>query len=244
MIKSRGSRPIGRTSFHGFGPGACCINGAGALATLGRAALNLLCGGLDFSRSSPALQAQSHAIHWLVVMARRCPGMPLRWRPPWIMLPRPDSSRPWEAGCSARPLQLVHWHTPPHTHTALAHCSEDFFEITFMTRFHGLGATYLAAVIVGSALVLGIALAAEAAITAYSDRAAFEAALAPGAYTEAQIYSAYPDYAGGSGSCNMVGASGGPYQIQTNDQMPSNTDPIINGIQFWLRNQGFRRFFL
>ena len=58
-----------------------------------------------------------------------------------------------------------------------------------MTRFHGLGATYLAAVIVGSALVLGMAPAAEAAITALSDRAAFEAVLAPGAYTESRMYS-------------------------------------------------------
>jgi len=64
-----------------------------------------------------------------------------------------------------------------------------------MTRLHGQGATYLAALIGGSALVLGIAPEAEAAITAYSARAAFEAALASWAYTEAQMYSSYPNYA-------------------------------------------------
>jgi len=68
-----------------------------------------------------------------------------------------------------------------------------------MTRLYGQGATYFAAVIGGSALVLGMAPAAEAAISAYSDRAAFEAALAPGSYTESQVYSTYPNYAGGSG---------------------------------------------
>ena len=94
-----------------------------------------------------------------------------------------------------------------------------------MTRLHGQGATYLAAVIGGSALVLGIAPEAEAAITAYSDKAAFEAALAPGSYTESQMYSTYPNYAGGSGFSYTVGASGGPYRIGANDLMASSADP-------------------
>jgi hypothetical protein len=113
-----------------------------------------------------------------------------------------------------------------------------------MTRFHGLGATYLAAVIGGSALVLGMAPAAEAAITAYSDKAAFEAALAPGAHTESQMYSTYPNYAGGSGFSYTAGASGGPYQIQTNDLMSSNSDPSSWVFNFGSGIKAFGGYFL
>jgi hypothetical protein len=112
-----------------------------------------------------------------------------------------------------------------------------------MTRLHGQGATYLAAVIGGSALVLGMAPAAEAAITAYNDRAAFEAALAPGSYTESQMYSTYPNYAGGSGFSYTVGASGGPYQIQANDLMSSNSDPSSMVFNFGSGIKAFGGYF-
>ena len=63
-----------------------------------------------------------------------------------------------------------------------------------MTRFHCLRASRLAAAIGGSALVVGMAPAAQAAITEYTNKAAFEAALAPGAYTETQMHGKYPNY--------------------------------------------------
>ena len=100
-----------------------------------------------------------------------------------------------------------------------------FLKSHFHDTFPSLGATYLAAVIGGSALVLGMAPAAEAAITAYSDKAAFEAALAPGAYTETQMYDSYPSYAGGSGFSYTVGASGGASRIGASDLMSSSSDP-------------------
>lgn len=94
----------------------------------------------------------------------------------------------------------------------MADYSKDFFRIyDLMTRFHCLRASCLAAAIGGSALV-GMAPAAQAAMfTEYTNKAAFEAALAPGAYTETQMYNKYPSYSGGSGFSYTVGATGGRY---------------------------------
>lgn len=93
-----------------------------------------------------------------------------------------------------------------------------------MTRFHCLRASCLAAAIGGSALV-GMAPAAQAAITEYTNKAAFEAALAPGAYTETLIYDKYPNYSGGSGFSYTADAAAGPYRIgddlSTFDHSPS-----------------------
>lgn len=102
---------------------------------------------------------------------------------------------------------------------------KNFFRIyDLMTRFHCLRASCLAAAIGGSALV-GMAPAAQAAITEYTNKAAFEAALAPGAYTETLIYDKYPNYSGGSGFSYTADAAAGPYRIgddlSTFDHSPS-----------------------
>ena len=55
------------------------------------------------------------------------------------------------------------------------------------------------AAFVGGVLIVGLATGAQAGVTQYTeytDQAAFEQALAPGAYTETQMYDKYPNYAG------------------------------------------------
>jgi hypothetical protein len=77
-------------------------------------------------------------------------------------------------------------------------------------------------VIGGPALVLGIAPAAEAAIAEYTDKAAFEAALAPGAYA--------------------VGAVG-PSLIGANDLMSGNADPSFRVFNFSTGIKAFGGYF-
>jgi hypothetical protein len=69
--------------------------------------------------------------------------------------------------------------------------------------------------------------AAQAAITEYTNKAAFEAALAPGAYTETQMYDKYPNYSGGSGFSYTVGATGGRYKAGANDLSTYNSPSTL-----------------
>lgn len=59
--------------------------------------------------------------------------------------------------------------------------------------------------------------AAHALVVQYSSKAAFEAALAPGAYTETKMFDNYPNYSGGSGFSYTALASGGRYKIGVNE---------------------------
>ncbi|MCX5951451.1 MAG: hypothetical protein NT158_09955 [Cyanobacteria bacterium] len=74
---------------------------------------------------------------------------------------------------------------------------------------------------------------AQAAITPYSNRAAFEAALVPGAYTETQMYPNYPNYSGGSGFSYTATTSGldsplvGVDDLTTGDSNPSTIDIVF-----------------
>jgi len=104
---------------------------------------------------------------------------------------------------------------------------KNFFRIyDLMTRFPCLRTSCLAAAIGGSALV-GMAPAAQAAITEYTNKAAFEAALAPGAYTETQMLDNYPNYSGGWGFSYGIAASDGSvgmintFGLQANSRGPS-----------------------
>lgn len=112
-----------------------------------------------------------------------------------------------------------------------------------MTRFHCLRASCLAAAIGGSALV-GMAPAAQAAMfTEYTNKAAFEAALAPGAYTETQMYDKYPNYSGGSGFSYTVGARGGRYKIGANDLSTSSGIPSTLTFSFGSGIKAFGGYF-
>lgn len=53
----------------------------------------------------------------------------------------------------------------------------------------------------------------DAAIVTYTDRALFQAALAPGSYTESNMYGPYPRYSGGSGLTYTIAATGGAYPV-------------------------------
>ena len=112
-----------------------------------------------------------------------------------------------------------------------------------MTRFHCLRASRLAAAIGGSALVVGMAPAAQAAITEYTNKAAFEATLAPGAYTETQMYNKYPSYSGGSGFSYTVGATGGPFNIDVNDLSTLNPAPSTLTFSFGSGIKAFGGYF-
>jgi hypothetical protein len=125
----------------------------------------------------------------------------------------------------------------------MADYSKEFFRIyDLMTRFHCLRASCLAAAIGGSALV-GMAPAAQAAITEYVNKAAFEAALAPGAYTETQMYNNYPNYSGGSGFSYTVGATGGRYKIGANDLATLNSAPTTLTFSFGSGIKAFGGYF-
>jgi hypothetical protein len=67
--------------------------------------------------------------------------------------------------------------------------------------------------------------AAQAAITEYVNKAALEAALAPGAYTEIFMYNKYPNYSGGSGFSYTVGATVGPYAVGGEDLSTNFNSP-------------------
>ena len=110
---------------------------------------------------------------------------------------------------------------------------KNFFWIyDLMTQFHCLRASCLAAAIGGSALV-GMAPAAQAAMfTEYTIKAAFEAALAPGAYTETQMYDNYPNYSGGSGFSYTAAATGGRYKIGANDLTTAGSGPSMLTFSF------------
>ena len=112
-----------------------------------------------------------------------------------------------------------------------------------MTRFHCLRASCLAAAIGGSALVVGMAPAAEAAITEYTNKAAFEAALAPGAYTETQMYDKYPNYSGGSGFSYTAAATGGSYQVGANDLSTDTSLPSTLTFSFGSGIKAFGGYF-
>jgi hypothetical protein len=76
------------------------------------------------------------------------------------------------------------------------------------------------AAFVGGVLIVGLATGAQAGVTQYTeytDQAAFEQALAPGAYTETQMYDKYPNYAGGSGFSYTVAAVSLPSRVGGND---------------------------
>ena len=119
----------------------------------------------------------------------------------------------------------------------------NFFRIyDLMTRFHCLRASCLAAAIGGSALV-GMAPAAQAAITEYFNKAAFEAALAPGAYTETQMSSKYPNYSGGSGFSYTAAATGGPYNIGVNDLSTLSDNPSALTFSFGSGIKAFGGYF-
>ena len=80
-----------------------------------------------------------------------------------------------------------------------------------------------------SSLVVALAPSAQAAITTYSDRAAFEAVLAAGAYTETQMETPYPNYSGGSSFSYTATTSGLPVPVgiddlTTGDRNPSTID--------------------
>ena len=113
-----------------------------------------------------------------------------------------------------------------------------------MTRFPCLRASCLAAAIGGLALV-GMAPAAQAAITEYTNKAAFEAALAPGAYTETQMLGNYPNYSGGSGFFYTAAASGGSYGVNTNanDLSTNVSDPSTLTFSFGSGIKAFGGYF-
>ena len=111
-----------------------------------------------------------------------------------------------------------------------------------MTRFHCLRASCLAVAIGGSALV-GMAPAAQAAITEYTNKAAFEAALAPGAYTETQMYGKYPNYSGGSGFSYTAAATAGSYNISPNDLTTSGSVPSTLTFSFGSGIKAFGGYF-
>jgi len=87
--------------------------------------------------------------------------------------------------------------------------------------------------VVTSSLVVALAPSAQAAITPYSNRAAFEAALVPGAYTETQMYPNYPNYSGGSGFSYTATTSGldsplaGVDDLTTGYRNPSTIDFVF-----------------
>jgi hypothetical protein len=112
-----------------------------------------------------------------------------------------------------------------------------------MTRFHCLRASRLAAAIGGSALVVGMAPAAQAAITEYTNKTAFEAALAPGAYTETNMHGKYPNYSGGLGFSYTVAASGGSYQISPNDLSTGSRGPSTLTFSFGSGIKAFGGYF-
>ncbi len=113
-----------------------------------------------------------------------------------------------------------------------------------MTRFPCLKASCLAAAIGGSALV-GMAPAAQAAITEYTNKAAFEAALAPGAYTEPQMLGNYPNYSGGSGFSYTAAASFGSYGVNTNtnDLSTNGSNPSTLTFSFGSGIKAFGGYF-
>ena len=112
-----------------------------------------------------------------------------------------------------------------------------------MTRFPCLRASCLAAAIGGSALV-GMAPAAQAAMfTEYTNKAAFEAALAPGAYTETQMYDKYPNYSGGSSFSYTVGATGGSFKAGVNDLSNSADNPSALTFSFGSGIKAFGGYF-
>jgi hypothetical protein len=106
-----------------------------------------------------------------------------------------------------------------------------------MARF--AHSSVLAVALTSAAFFCGMVPSAQAAITRYTDRAAFEAALSPGAYIEDQMFTQYSfGYSGGPGFSYTVSASGGPFAIgsdlSTNNTLPPsellfNFDPGIRG---------------
>jgi len=120
---------------------------------------------------------------------------------------------------------------------------QNFWIYNLMKRFHCLRASCLAAAIGGSELVVGMAPAAQAAITEYTNKAAFEAALAPGAYTETQMYDKYPNYSGGSGFSYTAAATGGSYQIGANDLASDSRNPSTLTFSFGSGIKAFGGYF-
>ncbi|MCX5952380.1 MAG: hypothetical protein NTZ40_02540 [Cyanobacteria bacterium] len=86
--------------------------------------------------------------------------------------------------------------------------------------------------------------AAQAAMfTEYTNKAAFEAALAPGAYTETQMYDKYPNYSGGSGFSYTVGATGGRFKVGVNDLSTSGDEPSALTFSFGSGIKAFGGYF-
>ncbi len=93
-----------------------------------------------------------------------------------------------------------------------------------------LASRCVATAIIAGSLVVGLAPSSQAAITNYTSKADFEAALAPGYFSEPNMISNYPNYAG-SGFSYSLAASGGKYVV-----------PFSNDISTLLRNPSYLDF--
>ena len=94
-----------------------------------------------------------------------------------------------------------------------------------------------------SSLVVALAPSAQAAITTYSDRAAFEAALAPGAYTETQMENQYPNYSGGSSFSYAATTSGLPVPVGIDDLTTGDRNPSTIDFAFGSGIKAFGGYF-
>jgi len=95
--------------------------------------------------------------------------------------------------------------------------------MSFATRF------FAAAAVVGT-LIAGAAPSSHAAISTYTSKASFEVALAPGYYSEPDMFAQYPSYAG-NGFTYSLAASGGKYIV-----------PLSNDISTLLKDPSYLNF--
>jgi hypothetical protein len=83
---------------------------------------------------------------------------------------------------------------------------------------------------ISGAMIVGVVPSSQAAITAYTSKMSFEAALAPGYFSEPDMYGNYPNYAG-NGFSYTLAASGGKYIV-----------PLSNDISTLLKNPSYLDF--